>query len=489
MSHLKCFFFIIVSAPILLCYISAGAQVRESVISGTWYTNEPKALHRQLTGYLQNITVQKHSGELVALIAPHAGYKYSGQVAAHAYKLLENRKFDTVVVIAPSHYLQFEGVSVYDQGGYRTPLGLMPLDDDFITLLKSHDKTLRYVPGAHAREHSLEIQVPFLQLISPGSRLVPIVMGEQGLAACRQLANVLATCAREKSVLLVASSDLSHYHSAEKAKILDDVVFSHVARLDAEGLSIDLDKRRCEACGGGPMATVMLAAELMGGGKSEVLHTATSGDVTGDYNRVVGYMAAAIWKKSSAVIDDTEEKEAAFLLNKEEKKILHDIAYHAISYALENKTRPLPESLPKTLQTPCGAFVTLKIDNRLRGCIGHIVGRKPLAETVQEMAIAAAMEDPRFSRLTKEEWPKVHIEISVMSPLRQVSNASNVQPGRHGLYLRKGWRSGLLLPQVASEYGWDRITFLEQTCRKAGLSKDAWKETDTEIYIFTAEVF
>jgi AmmeMemoRadiSam system protein B/AmmeMemoRadiSam system protein A len=489
MIRIKWFCLIIMSALIMPYHISAGAQVRESVISGTWYTKDPNALQRQLTGFLQNVPVHEHSGELVALIAPHAGYQYSGQVAAHAYKLLGNRKFDTVVVIAPSHYLRFEGISVYDQGGYRTPLGLMPLDDDFISLLKSHDKTLRYVPGAHAREHSLEIQVPFLQLVSPGSRLVPIVMGDQGLAACKQLANVLATCAKGKSVLLVASSDLSHYHSAKEARALDDVVFSHVARMDAEGLGLDLDKRRCEACGGGPMITAMLAAKLMGTTESEVLHTATSGDVTGDYNRVVGYMAAAIWKKNSAVIDDTEEKEAAFLLNKEEKKILHDIAYHAISYALENKTRPLPESLPKTLQTPCGAFVTLKIDNRLRGCIGHIVGRKPLAETVREMAIAAAMEDPRFSRLTKEEWPKVHIEISVMSPLRQVSNTSDVQAGQHGIYIKKGWRSGLLLPQVATEYGWDRETFLEQTCQKAGLPKDAWKETDTEIYIFTAEVF
>ena len=345
------------------------------------------------------------------------------------------------------------------------------------------------MPGAHTKEHSLEIQVPFLQIMASGSRLVPLVMGDQGLTTCRRLANVLATCAREKSVLIVASSDLSHYHSAQRAKVLDEVVFSHVTHMDSEGLSIDLNKRRCEACGGGPMITAMMAAKLLGADRGKVLHAATSGDVTGDYDRVVGYMAAAFWKNGHTVKNDVAVTETVFHLTELEKKILHEVAYSAISNALENKNGPLPESFPKKLETPCGAFVTLKIDNRLRGCIGHIVARKPLAETVRDMAVAAAMEDPRFLPLTKTEWPSVHLEISVMSPLRKIVNPSDIEPGRHGIYIKRGRRSGILLPQVATEYGWDRETFLEQTCRKAGMSKNAWMDSDSEIFVFSAEVF
>ena len=469
--------------------ILAGERVRESVIAGTWYTDSPKALHRQLSGYLEKVPEKQLTGDLLALMVPHAGYQYSGQVAAHGYKLLKNRKFDTVVVIAPSHYLRFEGVSVYDQGGYRTPLGLMPIDEAFISLLKSQDKTIRYVPEAHAREHSLEIQVPFIQICSPGTRLVPLVMGDQELDTCRRLADALAACARGKSVLMVASSDLSHYHSAQKAKGLDDVLLSHVAHVDEEGLYHDLKKGRCEACGGGPMITAMMAAKRLGGDKSEVLHRATSGDVTGDYDRVVGYMAAAVWKNSPLGKAGNQAKAAGSLLTAEEKKILHDIARGAISDALDQQVRPLPQFLPRNLNTLCGAFVTLKTDHKLRGCIGHIMAQKPLAETVKEMAVAAAMGDPRFPPLTKSEWPKIDLEISVMSPLERVGDLSVIQPGRHGIYIKKGWAAGLLLPQVAAEYGWDRKTFLEQTCRKAGLSKDAWQAPDAEIFIFTAEVF
>lgn len=176
-------------------------------------------------------------------------------------------------------------------------------------------------------------------------------------------------------------------------------------------------------------------------------------------------------------------------LNAGEKELLKQIASEAISCAIEDKPYSLPGSLPQVLKTPCGAFVTLTANKRLRGCIGHITATGPLADTVRTVAVAAALEDPRFSPVTAAEWADIELEVSVMTPLERVENIDDITPGVHGLYIRRGYQSGLLLPQVATEYGWNRLTFLEHTCRKAGLRKNDWKEEDTEVFWFKAQVF
>lgn len=428
------------------------------------------------------------NGRLVALISPHAGYVYSGLVAAHAYKLLRGRSFDTVVIVAPSHHLAFRGVSVYDQGGYRTPLGLVPLDTQFIAALKAADSKVRCVPAAHEKEHALEIQLPFLQTVMSGFKLVPLVMGEQDLSTCRRLAKALAKCAENRSVLLVASSDLSHYHSRAEARKLDEQVAARVAAFDPKGLGSDISKGKSEACGSGPIITVMLAAEKLGADRSKVLKLADSGDTSGDTSRVVGYLAAAFWAEKEDNMSEVKDSKKD-ILNTEEQQILKQIARDAIANALAGEPYAVPGLLPEILETPCGAFVTLTSNHQLRGCIGHITASAPLATTVREVAVAAAFEDPRFSPLTEKEWKGIDLEVSVLTPMERVENVEDITPGVHGLYIRRGFQSGLLLPQVATEYGWDRVTFLEQTCRKAGLRKNDWKEEDTEIYWFKAQVF
>lgn len=466
----------------------AADQVHESVIAGSWYSGNAKALRTQIESFLADVPAAEDGGRLVALISPHAGYIYSGPVAAHAYKLLQGRSFDTVVIVAPSHHVAFQGVSVYDQGGYRTPLGLVPLDTEFVAALEAADSKIRYVPEAHEKEHALEIQLPFLQTVMSGFKLVPLVMGEQDLSTCRRLARALAKCAENKSVLLVASSDLSHYHSRAEARKLDDQVAARVAEFDPKGLSSDISNGKCEACGGGPIVSVMLAGEKLGADRSKVLKLADSGDAAGDTSRVVGYMAAALWAEKEDDMSEVKDPKKD-ILNAEEQQILKQIARDAIANALEGKPYAVPGSLPDILESPCGAFVTLTIDNELRGCIGHITASAPLASTVREVAVAAALEDPRFSPVTKKEWEGIDLEVSVLTPLERVKNVEDITPGVHGLYIRRGFQSGLLLPQVATEYGWDRVTFLEQTCRKAGLRKNDWKEADTEIYWFKAQVF
>ena len=240
---------------------------------------------------------ERLDGEIIALVSPHAGYLYSGQVAAHAYKLIEGRSYDSVVVVAPSHMAFFRGVSLYDRGGYATPLGPVPVDTELSKKMMEKRKEIKFLPEAHAQEHSLEIQIPFLQTTLRPFKLVPMVMEPKWTwETCQYLASAIAEAVKGKKVLLVASSDLSHFHSYEKAVELDKIALSHIERFDAEGLHRDLREGRCEACGGGPIVTIMLAARAMGANQAKMLRYLNSGDVTGDRSRVVGYGAAVFYK-------------------------------------------------------------------------------------------------------------------------------------------------------------------------------------------------
>ena len=468
-------------------------QTREPVFAGTWYPGDAKHLRQDVETYLQKAATPDLQGQLFALIAPHAGYSYSGQVAAYAYKLLEKQKFETVVLIGPSHHVYFSGVSIYDRGGFRTPLGVVPLDTALTSALKDRDRRIRYVAEAHAQEHSLEIQLPFLQVVMPGFKLVPLVMGDQSFDSCQWLAEAVASCIGKKSVLVVASSDLSHFHPYQEAKKLDQVVLDEVNAFEPRALSENLKGGTCEACGGGPMVTAMLIAKKLGATSGQVLYYANSGDVTGDRSGVVGYMAAALWgnpKKEGEAGGKKQKVGVDLGLTAEEKTALLKLARKTIEAKCRGEKTEAPEveSSP-ALNEPRGAFVTLNKDGRLRGCIGQIQARKPLVKTVAEMAVAAAFDDPRFPALRAEELKDINIEISVLTPLRRITDVGEIQVGTHGIYMRRGGYSGLLLPQVATEWKWDRSAFLEHTCEKAHLPKDAWKDRETEIYIFSADVF
>lgn len=469
-------------------------EIREPAIAGTWYPGSQAELRQQVTSYLTGVPSKDavQPTNIVALIAPHAGYAYSGQVAAHAYKQIDGRRFDTVVVIAPSHRVPFSGVAVYDRGGFRTPLGVMELDRTLIAALEKKDKRIRFVPDAHTKEHALEIQLPFLQVLLPQARLVPLLMGDQDRATCEALAEALASACAGKSVLIVASSDLSHFHAYDAAKKLDQVVIDQVSAFDPDGLLDALAQSRCEACGGGPMVTAMLAARKLGATRSKVLQYANSGDVTGDRSRVVGYMAAVL---SSDASDGKEAKPSSppvgldSGLSPDEKATLLKLARQTIEARCQGRPAPKPDTTSARLKELRGAFVTLHKNGQLRGCIGHIVAIRPLVESVVEMAEAAALQDPRFPPVRSEEVRDLEIEISALTPMQRISDPKTVEIGRHGLFMKRGGRSGLLLPQVATEQGWDRTEFLENTCRKAGLDRDAWKDPSTEIYIFSADIF
>jgi AmmeMemoRadiSam system protein A len=308
---------------------------------------------------------------------------------------------------------------------------------------------------------------------------------------CQSLASVIVETVRGKKVLLVASSDLSHFHPYEKAVELDKIVLNHIERFDPEGLYRDLKSGRCEACGGGPIISIMLAAKALGANKGKVLKYLNSGDVTGDRSRVVGYGAGVFYKVVGGVEKMKEEKKVGvdLGLTEQDKKALHDIAKTVIENKARGKAIPEFKVESSILKENRGAFVTIQKKGQLRGCIGYIEGHGPLHQTIEEMAEAAAFRDPRFHPVKEKELAELEIEISVLTPLKRVLDINEIEVGKHGIYIKKGWFSGLLLPQVATEYGWDRQTFLEHTCQKAGLPSSAWREKDTEIYIFSADIF
>ncbi len=459
-------------------------EYRESIHAGTWYPGEKAELEKMIQTFLKNARVNAQ-GKIIGLVCPHAGYIYSGPVAAFSYKLIKNQEYDNVIVIGPSHHYSFYGASVDIMAGRITPLGKIDYDLELARNIIKENENIRYLPAAHQQEHSTEIQIPFLQTVLKKFKLVEIVMGSQDYATCELLSKAILKAVKEnnKKVLIVASSDLSHYHPQKIAEKLDNLVADAVNKYDAELLFKRLREDSCEACGGGPIITTMLVTKKLGADKGKVLTYATSGDISGDYSQVVGYLAGAFYKEEKMNVG------VELGLSAEEKKLLKEIARKSIEAAVKGKPRPVFKDIPKKLQEHYGVFVTINRRGQLRGCIGHIIGDQPLYISCARMAEAAALEDPRFPPITEKELPELEIEISVLTPLQRVYDFNEIKIGRDGLLIRKGLYSGLLLPQVAVEYGWNVQEFLEHTCHKAGLPSDAYKSKEAEIYKFSAEVF
>ena len=465
---------------------------RRAAVAGYFYPRDPLVLSETIDKLLEDADILPTKAEVVGIIAPHAGYMYSGPVAAYAYKYILGKKFDTVIVIAPSHTAYFSGVSVYPLGPYETPLGDVPLDEFMIKNMMAKSKNITYIPEAHEREHAVEVQLPFLQKVLKDFKLVPLVMGDQSLEMSRELARVIVNVSQGKKVLIVASSDLSHYHPDDVAKEMDARVIDCVERVSDLDLNKRLLNKTAEACGGGPIMALMNVARAKGIRSGKILKYATSGDITGDRSSVVGYLAAAyiLGGKQDSQRDEEGKIGVDLGFSEEEKKLLKEIAYKTIEASLKGESYEpeIPRRYSKLFEKR-GVFVTLKKNGELRGCIGYIQPFKPLVELVKDAALAAAFNDPRFPPLSLEELPEIELEISVLTPFREITDPEEIVIGRDGLYIVRGPYSGLLLPQVAVEYNMDRKTFLEHACMKAGLSPDAWEDDDTKIYVFSADVF
>jgi len=269
-------------------------DIRPPAVAGSWYPRAATAIAAAVDDYIARVDSPEPAGDVVALIAPHAGLTYSGPVAAHAYRLLRDRTFEALVLVGPSHFVGFDGVAVWPRGGFETPLGIASIHEGIAHDLIEASGVVRPNRAPHLREHSLEMQLPFTQHLARAIPIVPLLVGYQTMETARALGQALATALRTRRTLMVASTDLSHYHDAPTAQRLDQVVIDRIGTFDFEGLQRALDDRPEHACGGGPTVAVMRAASALGATDARILHYADSGDVSGDKSSVVGYVAAAV---------------------------------------------------------------------------------------------------------------------------------------------------------------------------------------------------
>jgi AmmeMemoRadiSam system protein B/AmmeMemoRadiSam system protein A len=461
--------------------------VRKPAVAGAFYPDDPEELETMVDAFLQAIDAL--DGEPIGLIVPHAGYVYSGWVAAYGFKQLEGVHYDTIVIIGPNHQdPTFGDISVYAQGAFETPLGLVPIDEQVARALIDSDERIVFDPEVHAQEHSIEVEIPFLQLVQDNLNIVPIIVGQPTEENVEVLSGALAEVLAGKKALLIASSDMSHYPAYEDAVLVDTATLAALETRDPQAVLDTIrgsmasgvpDLGTC-LCGQGPVLAVMKAAAQLGAKQVTVLQYANSADspyVAADRSRVVGYGSVMLWRY-----------EPPDLSADEQSKLL-TIARESIAQHLRDGTLAQLEVTEPNLTRKSGAFVTLEMAGELRGCIGHILSEEPLYITVQQAAISAAMQDPRFPPLTEEELAEVTMEISVLSPLRRITDLQEIEVGTHGLFIVAEGRRGLLLPQVATEEGWSREEFLDAVCSKAGLPENAWRSGGTALYTFTAIVF
>jgi len=466
-------------------------KVRVAGVAGTFYPADPVELADMVDQMLAQVVPPPVTGSILGVVAPHAGYLYSGPVAACTYAALKGRTWGRVVVLAPSHYEGFGFTSVYDGDAYETPLGRIPVDREFAGKLTEMDSSICFSESGHRRmpqaaEHALEVQLPWLQRVLGNFTLVPVVMGDQSYPTCRALGVALAQLiSAEGDTLIVASSDLSHFHAHNEAVRMDHKTLNAMEAWDYFSMARNFEARVWEACGGGPIVATMIAAERMGANQAQVLKYAHSGNVSGDFERVVGYGAGLFVKAEGAI-----SAPLLFAVTDLEKAELLALARQSVEHAVLTGEAFEPASpAGPALQQERGAFVTLRIDGALRGCIGFASVVHPLYRTVRDTATLAALRDPRFQPVGPAELARLEYEISVLSPLRRALDASEIVIGEHGLLIKNGSHEGLLLPQVPVEQGWDRVTFLEHACTKAQLNPQAWKDAGTDIFKFTAVVF
>lgn len=480
-------------------------EIRKAVVAGRFYPREPDDLRKMVDAFLEE--VEKVEAEPIAIVVPHAGYIFSGQVAAYAFKQIEGVEYEAIVVIGPNHSApSFRDISVYAEGAFETPLGLVPINEELSNALIAFDERIVFDRDAHRYEHSIEVELPFLQRVLPGCEIVPVVIGQPSIENCKVLGEALIEVLADKKALIIASSDMSHYPSYEDACLVDASILAAIETMDPDELRRTIEEEMGKGtpnlltclCGEGPVLVAMMAAKGLGANRASVLKYANSGDTPfGERHRVVGYGAVMFWREEGKGYSGLVKKftmpaplkpmESVPLTRDEREKLL-EIAWRTIVRFLETGTVPFFFVKEPGLLQRRGAFVTLKKHGNLRGCIGELVSDRPLYLTVQRMAIAASVSDARFPPLTLDELGEIEIEISVLSPLEPIEDVSEIEVGLHGLVIIKGKKQGVFLPQVAKEQGWDREELLRQICLKAGLPEDAWRG-DVQFYVFTADVF
>ena len=485
--------------------------VRPATQANRFYTGDARELSEEVDSFLALHRDDTKYGNVAALIVPHAGYYFSGNVAASAYMAIDLKKqYKRIFLLGPSHHEWLDGASVNTEADwYETPLGKVKVDHETAVALTTTDLTddtdlkkttddtdltdsvFCYRPEAHDREHCLEVQLPFLQRFftqhaKEVPSIVPIVISTNDYQKLKRIAEALKPYFTDEN-LFVISSDFSHYPKYEDACEVDARTGRAIETGDVEEFISTIHanarsgKRNLQASACGEFAIITLM--LMLDNQYEVKHLMyqNSGDIDNrDHSRVVGYHSFAILRKDST----------SFTLSDADKKALKEIAFNSIRDSLDGKSiaQPIINCQLSIINSKCGAFVSLHKHGRLRGCIGHFGEDYPLHEIVAEMARAAAFEDPRFMPVTRDELNDLDIEISVLTPMRRIKSLDEFELHRHGIYIKKGYRSGTFLPQVADEVNWTKEEFVGHCSQdKAGLGWNGWR--NAELYVYEAIVF
>jgi AmmeMemoRadiSam system protein B/AmmeMemoRadiSam system protein A len=473
--------------------MSAGGDLLKSELAGVWYPEEPKRLAREVDVYL-DANDAGCCGGVMALILPHAGYRYSGMVAAAGVKQLIGRTFSRVIVMGPSHRVSLmDTVSMPDVSAIETPLGQIELDRVFMDKLWGSEYFISR-PDAHASEHSVQIELPFLQRALGEFKLVPMVCGELSETAALQIGRVLCEN-MDPDTLVVASSDFTHYGQGfdyipfeeqipAHLRSLDLGAFEAIKKRDLHGFLEYIQKTGATICGRSAIA-VLLAMLPDTTAEVQLLKYDTSGNLTGDWSHCVSYLSAVVSGKWPAAGADGALGKPE--LTDSDKIGLLRLARHCIASSFRKDDMPAWHMTPG-MQKTMGAFVTLHKDGQLRGCIGEISPHRALFEAVKEQAVNAAFYDPRFPRLQEAELGTVDIEISALTAPQPIPSYREILIGKHGIVLSKDSRSAVFLPQVPIEQGWDLPETLTQLSLKAGLDPDAWQSA-CEFQVFEAIVF
>ena len=470
-------FVIIIVAALLFnnAWASEGkvaVKERKNVWAGKFYPGTKKALEDSIKQYIDQAKEGKKEG-LRAVIMPHAGYIYSGPTAGYCARLLIDQKYEKVIIIGPDHRIGFSGASVSEADYYLTPMGRVPLHEDTKKIIR--EPSFQYVRQSDEIEHSVEVEIPFLQYTLKDFEIIPIVMG---FADEKKIADILLNYINDRT-LLVISSDLSHYLDYASAKKKDSETISYITGFEFDKLKSSENS----ACGKSGILILMHLAKKLGW-KPVLLHYANSGDTAGDKGRVVGYAAFAYYRDTPG---NLSSRDGEYLLSIARKAIEEDV--------LHGKEMKMDSShLPEKLQEKVGAFVTITIDGKLRGCIGNIIPRLPLWESVKNNALSAASRDPRFPSLSKPEVDKIHLEISVLTASRPLPYSDGkdlikkLRPGIDGVIIRKGFHQATFLPQVWSQVP-NKKEFMAHLCRKAGLSPRFWEDEKLEVSTYQVQAF
>ncbi len=488
-------------------------NIRQPAVAGQFYTANPDLLQSEIKEYLAKVKEKKIDANIKAIMVPHAGYVYSAPVAAYSFEQLQNKEIKTAVIICNSHTAYFNGVAIDNSDAWQTPLGLVAIDKNLADRLVESEVSIKYNSQAHIADHTLEVQLPFLQIVlgdvpfsqelrRASFKIVPILFGNTHDDSYQKLAQALAKNLGENDIVVI-STDLSHYPSYEDANRIDQKTLEMIKTADIAKLeeyltqveSQNIPNEQTVICGVDGVKTVIELYNLLSWDRIEILKYANSGDVlAGDKASVVGYGAIAFGQAisvSSLSKEGGEELLSDNLLNKQQQKELLNIARTTVENFVREGHKPDFNVQDERLQWREGAFVTLHKDGQLRGCIGQIIPtEKPLWQVVRDMAVSACSEDHRFSPVEEKELDKIDYEVSVLSVPEKIDKWQKIELGQHGVIAQKGLRGGVFLPQVADETGWSKEEFLSQLCwQKAGLSPDCYKDSEVELKVFTAQVF